>query len=79
LEAADRAFLAVLARLLPRRRRHGLIVAPQTLLRWRELVRRKWTQPQRRPGRPAVEDRVRPLVLRFARENPRWGLPTNCG
>jgi putative transposase len=39
--AADRAFLAALARMLPGRRRR-LIVTPQTLLRWhRELVRRK--------------------------------------
>jgi putative transposase len=74
LQAADRAFLSALARLLPRRRRHGLIVTPQTLLRWhRELVRRRCTQPQRRPGRPAVDDRVRELVLRFARENPHGG------
>jgi putative transposase len=36
---------------------------------------RKWTQPRQSPGRPAVEDRVRQLVLRFARENPRWGYP----
>jgi putative transposase len=80
LEAADRAFLAALTRLLPHRRRHGLIVTPQTLLRWhRELRRRKWTQPKRRPGRPAVEDRVRQLVLRIARENPRWGYPRIAG
>ena len=80
LQAADRAFLAALARLLPRRRRFGFIVTPQTLLRWhRELVRRKWTQPRRRPGRPAVEDPVRELVLRFARENPRWGYPRIAG
>jgi putative transposase len=71
--AADRAFLAPLARMLPGRRRQ-LIVTPQTLLRWhRELVRRKWTQPRRRPSRPAVDNRVRQLVLRFASENPRWG------
>jgi hypothetical protein len=35
LRSADRAFLAALARLLPWRRRHGLVVTPQTLLRWR--------------------------------------------
>jgi hypothetical protein len=32
--ATDRAFLTALARILPSRRRHGLIVTPQTLLRW---------------------------------------------
>src|SRR5437667_9335813 len=55
--AADRAFLAALSRLLPWRRRHGLAVTPQTLLRWhRELVRRRWTQPRRPAGRPSVDD-----------------------
>jgi putative transposase len=77
---ADRAFLATLARMLPRRRRHGLIVTPQTLLRWhRELVRRRWAQPKQTPGRPPVERRARELVLRFARENPRWGYPRIAG
>ena len=74
VRATDRAFLAALSRLLPRRRCPGLIVTPQTLLRWhRELVRRRWTQPQRTGGRPPVARRVRELVLRLARENPRWG------
>ena len=78
--AADRAFLAALGRMLPPRGRHGLIVTPQTLLRWhRELVRRRWTQPQRSGGRPPVERRVRELVLRLARENPRWGYPRIAG
>ena len=55
-------------------------MTPQTLLRWhRELVRRKWTQPTRGPGRPPLEQRVRQLVLRFARENPRWGYPRIAG
>ena len=49
--AADRAFLAALTRLLPSRRRQGLIVTPQTLLRrHRELVRRTWAGPQRGSG-----------------------------
>src|SRR5437764_7387661 len=80
LRPADRALLAALARLLPPRRRHGLVVTPQTLLRWhRELVRRKWAQPPRSRGRPPVNDRVRELVLRLARENTRWGYPRIAG
>jgi putative transposase len=56
------------------------VVTPQTFLRWhRELVRRKWTQPRRSPGRPPVDRRVRELVLRFARENPGWGYPRIAG
>src|ERR671937_120472 len=80
LVPADRAFLAALARVLPRPRRRSLFVTPQTLLRWhRELVRRKWTQPQRSAARPPVGDRLRELVLRFARENPGWGYPRIAG
>ncbi len=51
------------------------LVTPQTLLRWhRELVRRKWTyRNKRQPGRPPLDAEVAALVLRMARENPRWG------
>jgi hypothetical protein len=57
LRPADRAFIAALARLLPRRRRHGLVVTPATLLRWhRELVRKRWTYPSAaRAGHPRTE------------------------
>ncbi len=70
----DRAFLAAAARLLPRERWPSFTVRPQTLLRWhRELVRRKWTyRTGTRPGRPPVDPELRELVLRLARENPRW-------
>jgi putative transposase len=80
LRPADRAFIAALARLLPHRRRHGLLVTPATLLRWhRELVRRKWTYPHPRPGRPSTDRGLRELVLRLARENPRWGYQRIAG
>jgi putative transposase len=80
LRPADRALLAALTRLLPPRRRHGLVVTPQTLLRWhRELVRRKWAQQRRGPGRPPVDRRLRELVLRLAHENPGWGYPRIAG
>ena len=36
-------------------------------------VARRWTYPQRRPGRPTVDEETTSLVLRLARENPRWG------
>jgi putative transposase len=80
LRPADRAFIAALARLLPHRRRCGLVVTPATLLRWhRELVRRKWTYPPRKPGRPPTVRAERELVFRLARENPRWGYQRIAG
>src|SRR6266545_2150664 len=74
LRPADRAFLAVLSRALPRRRWSIFLVTPDTILRWhRRLVARKWTQPCRRGGRPPLDDHLVALILRLARENPRWG------
>ena len=73
-EPADRAVLAGLGRLLPRRCWSAFLVTPATLLRWhRELVRRRWTYTHRRRGRPSLDARVVELILRLARENPRWG------
>jgi putative transposase len=73
LDWADRAVLAGLARLLPRRVWQGRLMQPTTLLRWhRNLVRRRWSYPHRR-GRPGLAAELRGLVLRLARENPSWG------
>ena len=71
---ADRAFLATAARGLPRDRWRSFLITPHTLLRWhRELVRRKWTYRRARVGRPPIDPGLREIVVRLARENPRWG------
>jgi hypothetical protein len=75
LRVIDRILLAAASRVIPRERWVTFLVTPATLLRWhRELVRRKWTYRRTgRPGRPPIDPAVRALILRPARENPRWG------
>jgi putative transposase len=74
LEPADRVLLAAISRVLPRARWSCFVVTPDTLLRWhRRLVAGAWTYPHRRPGRPALDEQVQQLIVRLARENPRWG------
>jgi transposase len=67
--------LATLAGLLSRERWAVFLVTPATLLRWhRELVARSWIDPRHGRIAPnALGDHVVELVLRLARENPRWG------
>ena len=70
---ADRAIIAALARLLPKRLRLHRIVTPGTMLAWhRRLVKSKWTYPNT-TGRPPIPVEIRELVQRLARQNPRWG------
>lgn len=74
---ADRLWFAALSALIPRRRWARVFpVTPATVLAWhRRLIVCKWDYSKRRsrPGRPPTASAVKALVLRPARENPRWG------
>lgn len=71
---SDRALVSALARLVPRERWASFLVTPETILRWhRALVRRRWTYSHRKPGRPVLSQETVELIVRLARENPRWG------
>jgi putative transposase len=79
LTMADRVLLAAASRLLPRSSWRSFLVTPATLLRWhRRLVARRWTYGGR-GGRPPIGDEIRELMLRLARENPRWGYQRITG
>ncbi len=51
------------------------LVTPDTLLRWyRRLIAKKYDGSQARtPGRPKTAAEIERLILRMARDNPRWG------
>jgi len=75
----DRLFLAAASRLLPRAHWRSFIITPGTLLRWhRRLVVKRWTYA-RRAGRPPIRRAIRALVVRVARDNPRWGINASSG
>ena len=66
--------IGALTRLLPARRRLGLLVTPSTILRWhRQLTANRWTSQHTRPDRPAIPEGLRALIVRLATENPTWG------
>ena len=74
LQPADRALLAALSQALPRFRWSCFFVTPDTLLRWhRRLVAGAWTYPHHGTGRPPLDQQLQDLIVRLARDNPRWG------
>src|ERR1700694_2078283 len=76
LGAADRTIMAALSQRVNRAAWVGMLVQPETVLGWhRELVRRKWAASlaAEDPGRPSLDAEVQKLILRMAKENPKWG------
>ncbi|MBB4786862.1 helix-turn-helix domain-containing protein [Streptomyces rapamycinicus] len=75
-EPADRFWFAALSGLIPRRHwREIFPVTPATLLAWhRRFIATQWDDTARRStGRPPTPAAIKKLVVRLARENPRWG------
>lgn len=76
---SDDRRLAVKGKVLGRRLlgEVSTLFTPDTILRWhRQLVAQKWDYSDRREkkaGRPHIRQELVDLVVRFARENPRWG------
>ncbi len=69
----DRSLLGAAAQALPRPRRDGWLVTPDTLLRWhRRRIAKHWTQANT-PGRPSTGAEIRRLIIHTATQNPTWG------
>ena len=75
----DRFLLAAASRVLPRAHWRSFLITPATLLRWhRRLVAKRWTYAHG-VGRRPIRREIREMVLRLARENPRWGYQRIVG
>jgi hypothetical protein len=75
LQLTERHRLAVRAHRLGRGRLREIatVVTPDTLLRWHQLIARKWTYARRCASRRGVLTEIRRLTVRMAEENPTWG------
>src|SRR5713101_8086936 len=76
LSPVDRTIMAALSQRVSRAALVGMLVQPETVLGWhRQLVRRRWAAFGRRRGRgrPGLDAELQKLILRLAKDNPRWG------
>ena len=50
------------------------LVTPDTILRWhRMLIAQKWTYRAKGAGRPPKAKKIEELIVKLAKDNPRWG------
>jgi hypothetical protein len=75
LRRGDRWLWVLARRICADRRRHVILVRPETVLRWHRRGWRLfwWWRSRRPPGRPRVPAEVRDLIARMAQDNPLWG------
>ncbi|MFC1936719.1 integrase core domain-containing protein [Chloroflexota bacterium] len=80
VEKTTLAVLTIKLKQISRRSTHQLrdvirIFQPETVLGWhKDLVRRKWTYPHKnKGGRPSIGKELESLIIKIAKENPRWG------
>jgi putative transposase len=75
LTTHDKLIWMVARRLLRDRRRHLVLVRPQTVVRWHAQAWRLWWRWRLRSplGRPRASAEVRGLIAAMARDNPTWG------
>jgi putative transposase len=71
----DRRLWSLLGRTWAGWRRPLVIVRPETVVRWhRAAWRAHWRRKSRLgPGRPRISQELQQLIMKLARENPRWG------
>jgi hypothetical protein len=84
LSDPERSTLAEIAKRVGRKALKDIaqVAKPDTILGWhRRLIARKFDGSHKRgcPGRPRVSAEVEELVVRFARENRRWGYDRIVG
>jgi putative transposase len=78
LRRSERLFWVCVSRVWAGWRTALVIVAPDTVLRWRRgRFRLHWTKLSGQPtgGRPPVSPEIRALLRRMAEANPLWGAP----